>query len=170
MTMNETEKTQFERAANACESDLVHLVDKTSLLSAWGLASPYACRRNEVTPERHERDREDLRAEVRGFQLCCQWLALYRRRKTVNLSLGTSYGLKHAVEIWSGEYVTNGAFIAAVIHMGISYLSRPDSPNIKLAISRKLVDGARADGPDRSQLVPEPISPSAHAGSGNGLL
>ena len=50
--------------------------------------------------------------------------------------------------------MTNGAFIAAVIHLGISYLSHDDSPNIKLAISRKLVTGARTAGPDESKLVP----------------
>ncbi len=160
---------QIERVDSACESDLIRVVEGTPELSAWGLAGPPARRRNRVTLERHERDREVLKKEVRGFQLCCQWLALYRRRKTINLNLGTSYGLKHAVEQWSGEYLTNGAFIAAVIHLGISHLSRPESPNIKLAISRKLVEGARTAGPDKSKLVPG-YRPSAHADEGKGLL
>jgi hypothetical protein len=153
-------------------SDLVEVLARNTNLSAWGLGGPqsWVAKRNRRTVEHFEGDREYLKKEVRGFQLCCQWLALYRRRKTINLSLGTSYGLKHAVEQWSGEYVTNGAFIAAVIHMGIPYRSRADNPNIKIAISRKLVDGARTSRPDESKLVSGPIYPSASAGTRNGLL
>lgn len=47
----------------------------------------------------------------------------------------SSYGLKHRVEEWSGEYVCNGAFIAAVLYMGIPYRAYDDSPNIDVAIS-----------------------------------
>lgn len=141
--------------------DLIRVVEETPLLSDWGLADKNLCRRQGITPERFEQSRECLKKEVRGFQLCCQWLALYRGRKTINLRLGTSYLLKHYVESWSGEYVTNGVFIAAVIHMGIPFLARWDSPNIHVAISRKLVDGAKVDGPDKSRLVPGPKGPSA---------
>ena len=154
------------------KEDLIQVVDNHPDVSSWGVGGPqsWTARRNGRTPEHFEADRQSLREDVRMFQLCCQWLSLFRRRKTINLNLGTSYGLKHAVEEWSGEYIHNGAFIAAVFHLGIPYLSRADSPNIKIAISRKLVDGARTSGPDKSMLVSGPIYPSVHAGSGNGLL
>lgn len=154
------------------KADLIRIVDGNPDLSAWGFGGPqsWTARRNGRTLQHFESDRAALKEDARMFQLCCQWLCLFQRRKTVNLTLGTSYGLKHCVEAWSGEYVTNGAFIAAVLRLGIKYLRYADSPNIKLAISRKLVDGARTAGPDHSILEAGPIYPSVHAGSGNGLL
>jgi hypothetical protein len=130
------------------------VVDRTRLLSPWGLGDGYLCGRNGISRECFERGRQQIKEEVRGFQLCCQWLALYRRRKTVNPAIGTSYKLKHAVEEWAGEYVSNGTFIAAVIHLGISYTLCGDLPNIMIGISSKLVDEGRTGGPDKSSLVP----------------
>lgn len=58
-----------------------------------------------------------------------------------------SYYLKHVVERKCGEYISNGALIAAVKHLGIKLKYNPNSPNIGVAISEKcpviLADKAR---------------------------
>jgi len=98
-------------------------------LCAWGLADDYLRRRNGVSCKSP--------IDPEEFQVCLTWLSLCQVRKTVNPGIGSSYGLKHRVEHWSGRYVTNGAFIAAVIHLGIPFKRYPDSPNIHLALSGK---------------------------------
>jgi hypothetical protein len=50
--------------------------------------------------------------------LCMAWLEQFATpRKTVNPRMG-SYGLKHVVERWAGNYVSNGAFILAAHRLG----------------------------------------------------
>lgn len=87
-----------------------------------------------------EADRADILTNdrfLRMFQVCCAWLSLCKTRKTTNRKVGTSYALKHRAERYFGEYVTNGAFIAAVIHMGIPYKTFPNFPNIEVALSSR---------------------------------
>lgn len=116
--------------------DLLKVMEKEPWLCAWGLANEGLCKRMRRQGFVDcEQSREELKNKVRMFQLCCEWLSLCRVRRTVNLSIGTSYSLKHAVEKWCGEYIANGAFIAAVIHLGISYKSYNDSPNIHVGLS-----------------------------------
>lgn len=75
-------------------------------------------------PPRHEID------------LCKIWIATWTGpRKTVNLDYG-SYFLKHVVERWSGEYIPNGAFIAAAIEFGCKYIRQ--GPNARFNLSYKL--------------------------------
>lgn len=105
-------------------------------LCAWGLAVEPLRRRNGV--------RTKVPIDPEEFETCVDWLARCTLRKTVNLELGTSYGLKHQVERWAGRYVTNGAFIAAVIFLRIPFKCHPESPNIKVAISSKGLPGGTA--------------------------
>lgn len=76
------------------------------------------------------------------FSLCCEWLEGCNQRKTINTSF-SSYRLKHMVEAWaknSGRdnyYVSNGAFIAAAIHMRFDWQPDFDSPNVMFNISGK---------------------------------
>ena len=76
------------------------------------------------------------------FTLCCEWLKNCRQRKTINTSI-SSYTLKDMVEAWAKEsgrgnqYVSNGAFIAAAIHMGFDLKPDLDSPNARFNISGK---------------------------------
>lgn len=82
-------------------------------------------------------DIKDSAQFLRMFQVCCAWLSLCETRKAINPKIGTSYSLKHRVERYFGEYVTNGAFIAAVIHMEIPYRTFPDFPNVQVALSSR---------------------------------
>lgn len=70
-------------------------------------------------PRRHACDVE-LRdpPPEKQIALCVEWLKLYiTPRRTVNTK-ASSYGLKHTVETWAGEYISNGAFIAAAQRLG----------------------------------------------------
>lgn len=51
-------------------------------------------------------------------QLCKDWIVKFtKKRKTINTAIG-SYGLKHAVEQWANQYISNEAFIQATKDMG----------------------------------------------------
>jgi hypothetical protein len=68
---------------------------------------------------------EDLQKNLKQIALCADWLALQSRIKSVN-SRHSSYGYKHMVEGWTrakGEhaYISNGAFIAAAVGVGLVY-------------------------------------------------
>jgi hypothetical protein len=67
--------------------------------------------------------------------LCRRWLALYvQPRKTIN-PRRSSYGLKHTVEDWAGDYITNGAFIAAAIAEGYRIDQIGGGPNAHFNMS-----------------------------------
>jgi hypothetical protein len=69
-------------------------------------------------------------------QHCIDWLKEFAApRKTTNTRYG-SYGLKHIVEDWCGEYVCNGAMIEAVRRLGWDVVPEgPDSPNACFRLS-----------------------------------
>lgn len=70
------------------------------------------------------------------FNICWFWLGLCTKSSGhINYRIGTSYSLKHAVEGWIGRYISNGAFIAAVISLSIPYKAYDHSPNIHVALS-----------------------------------
>ena len=54
--------------------------------------------------------------EARQVVLCCDWL--HRRTEPAKTASRGSYGLKHVVERQVGEYVSNGAFLAAALALG----------------------------------------------------
>jgi hypothetical protein len=68
---------------------------------------------------------------------CRHWLST--RPRTANVRKAAySYRLKHEVESWAGDYVSNGALIVAAIEMGIAVRrATPSSVNAYLAISVK---------------------------------
>lgn len=69
------------------------------------------------------------------IKTCIEWLQqqeITKKVKTKNAI--TSYGWKHKAERAYKTYVTNGAFIAAVIYLGIPYEKIYDSPNIHVGI------------------------------------
>lgn len=68
----------------------------------------------------YSENKEALKRSFRQFQLCVQWLSQCKLRKKINKNYNSD-DLKHQVGKWAGEYVSNGAFIAAVIHLGIPW-------------------------------------------------
>ncbi len=72
---------------------------------------------------------------IKQFLLCQQWLSLMKYRKTCHTKY-TSYTYKHLVEEWADKYVSNGAFIAAVIASKIPYKEISRSTSCYLRISQ----------------------------------
>lgn len=70
--------------------------------------------------------RNDLFTYIKEIQLCSDWLGFQELGQKVTESSYSSYGLKHAVEFatqHAGDriYVSNGAFLAAVVIAGIPF-------------------------------------------------
>ena len=84
-----------------------------------------------------ERDREELRNDLAGFQAACVYLTYMKKTPEINMDI-SSYGYKHRVENMGYPYLFNGTFIAAAIHMGFKMDTRPDTPNAAFNISDPL--------------------------------
>lgn len=98
----------------------------------------------ESAPDDYSQKRKELENRYEEFKACCDWIEKYRFhpsekqfRKYVQVQTYSSYYLKHLVEKWSGKYISNGAFIAAVRFMDIP--SRPiyGTPDISVTIFLK---------------------------------
>jgi len=72
----------------------------------------------------------------RQFTSAVAWLNQCTRTANINWRR-SSYALKDEVEGWASHYVSNGAFIAAAIHLGYKTGRVGDSPNVCLNISTK---------------------------------
>ncbi|MFO8240164.1 MAG: hypothetical protein R6T90_04110 [Dissulfuribacterales bacterium] len=104
-------------------------------LCSWGLA-------NKPLLKFYGHNLADLRKSLRNrfeeFQLCCEWLSMCEARKTINYKKeGSSYYLKHVVKGWAGKYISNGVFIAAVIHCGLPYRGYDHSVNVHVGLSSR---------------------------------
>jgi hypothetical protein len=73
---------------------------------------------------------------IRQINTCINWLKGKKLKKTLNKNI-SSYGIKHILERELDTYVSNGCFIAAVIHLGIPYYRIPESPNIFIPIASR---------------------------------
>lgn len=69
-----------------------------------------------------------------GVVISREWLKHFERTKSPTKTHG-SYGCKHFAEKWAGQYVCNGALIAAAAGLGIKQrIDSAFSPNTLLAI------------------------------------
>lgn len=120
------------------QTDLLNAMEKEPSLTDFGMNIHHQYNKLSVDErkEQFNNERQALANNLKQFQLCCQWLEMCEPVKTINRDI-SSYGLKHKVEKHFGEYVTNGAFIAAVIHLGIPYKTWPNFPNVHIAISKR---------------------------------
>jgi len=86
------------------------------------------------------------------FLLALEYISRLEKRKSLNKN-STSYGLKHMVERYEGEYrksgriaigyVSNGMFIAAAIHAGLDMApSHYGSPNAVFNISQRSLNAS----------------------------
>ena len=76
-------------------------------------------------------DRARLAAATDQIDRAAAWLRLLPRVKAPNLS---SYWMKHVAEDWAGNYVSNGALIAAALMLGIVVV-RVDRHVSRLAVA-----------------------------------
>jgi hypothetical protein len=82
--------------------------------------------------------------------ICRDFLDRCDRTKTARVD---SYGLKHIIERWAGDYVSNGACLQAAVDLGL--LIKPygrGSCNADLGISRRSVKATYRSG----RTSPEP--------------
>ena len=127
--------------------ELKAAMEKEPLLTNWGIG-PYALNLPKEKDKRGQilkNDRALLADNVYEFRLACLWLKAQKKNKLINKRM-TSYGLKEYVEKWARNngferhYVSNGAFIAAAIHLGFKYeiFHMSKNPNVCINISSKL--------------------------------
>ena len=88
--------------------------------------------------EAFQRDRDALLGSVERFEAACGWIREnLQQRKSFNYGR-TSYGLKHIAEREIG-YITNGVFIAAMVHCGYSWQRVGMGPNARFNVSERAV-------------------------------
>ena len=92
--------------------------------------------------EDQNKKRKDLEYRCEEFRLCCEWIKKFSYKpseKRINKMSQTysSYYLKHLVEKWSSRYISNGAFIAAVIYLNIPYRRIFGTPDISVTLFLK---------------------------------
>jgi len=98
----------------------------------------------EAAPNDYREKRKDLENRYDEFKLCCEWIEKFRFhptekqfKKFVQVQTYNSYYLKHLVEKWSGKYISNGAFIAAVRFMELPFRPIYGTPDISVVIFLK---------------------------------
>lgn len=94
---------------------------------------------------------EDSRLPVNDeITICEEWLFKYTEPQKRYNDRHSSYGLKHQVEKWSNEYVSNGAFIFAAVSLKYPMKVLEDGPNaifgIKLLTPEEKWDHVRPSG------------------------
>jgi hypothetical protein len=116
------------------KDDIAAVVGKLPGLGASGLGRPE--RMGPGGRGAWHRQRADLLDDALGCTLAEDWLRGKARTKQPRWS---SYWLKHLLEAETGCYVTNGALIAAAVHLGFAYRAHPRSPNVNIGIAARSI-------------------------------
>lgn len=95
-------------------------------------------------PNDYRERRKKLEGRYEEFKTCCEWIEKFRYHpserefmKFVQIQTYSSYYLKHLVERWSGKYISNGAFIAAVKFFNLPFRHIYGTPDISVCIFLK---------------------------------
>ncbi len=119
-------------SADSAGSDLLRILDRYPTLSSYGLG------KGDLSVEELRMRRRDLLGNEGSFRAVCMWLRRLPAAEDIERSR-TSYALKHIVEREIG-YISNGVFIAAVLHADFRILKVDDSPNVYLNIDKQVWD------------------------------
>ena len=91
-----------------------------------------------------KKEEKNWRADMKSLRTCCEWIEKFRYHpserefmKFVQVQTYSSYYLKHLVERWSGKYISNGAFIAAVKFFNLPFRHIYGTPDISVCIFLK---------------------------------
>tara|TARA_R110000751_G_scaffold128534_3_gene230561 strand:+ start:947 stop:1348 length:402 start_codon:yes stop_codon:yes gene_type:complete len=115
-------------------NDLSKVLADNPLITAEGFEHGWKKTRPEYVP---------ARVNIEEMQGAVNWLKQADRRVSINKSY-SSYGLKHIAEKTAkGQYVSNGAFIAAAYFLGFTVKRIGSSPNARINISSKSVTKLR---------------------------
>ena len=95
----------------------------------------------EAIPENYPEKRKSLESRYDEFKLSCEWIGEYKFHPTekqfqkfVQVQTYNNYYLKHLVEKWSGKYISNGAFIAAVRFMKLPFRPIYGTPDVSVTV------------------------------------
>lgn len=106
------------------------LIEKHPHLCAWGWW-------NLMMEIDLEGDRGSLSLRFDEFSRSVEWLRQCRTTKAATQSSPSSYNLKHRAEDVTGDYICNGAMIAAALYLGVPVKAFPDSPNPGIGVSKR---------------------------------
>lgn len=95
----------------------------------------FGFRQRGTNPAVHDAHRKIDDEFLMEFCFAATWLV---RQRQVKRPQAGSYGLKHFAERSLGSYVSNGALIAAAIHLGFPIERRGSGPNASLGVARRL--------------------------------
>ena len=98
---------------------------------------------------RYEQDRASLYKNLDEIVKCIEWLDrfyVYSNRKKDETN---SYVLKHYVEKYSKEYISNGSFVTAYLMKDYEFKSETDNPNIFIRLQQKPLEDHRILYPSR---------------------
>lgn len=117
------------------ESHFTKIVQEEPNLTYVGFEDPSVSNFNE--------NRKILEHSFNEFKICCEWIEEFKTdlskkelrdynflKHNIN-----SYYLKHAIEKWAEQYVSNGALIAALIYFEIAYKPILGSPDVSAFIT-----------------------------------
>jgi hypothetical protein len=114
---------------------LAEVLDEHPTLGSFGFGVFFP--RSKTPAEREhelERYRAELRRAARDVDQVRGWLL--DNLKPIKTPTQSSYRLKHIAERALGRYVSNGELIAAALMAGYP-ISRPDGPNVNVAVSAR---------------------------------
>ena len=85
--------------------------------------------KNQKNP-RYKEQRVDLFRCLDEIDKCMEWLDKIYVPSSRKKDETNSYALKHYVEKYYGEYISNGAFVTAVMMKILDYRLEKDNPNL----------------------------------------
>lgn len=116
------------------ECDFLAIIDQHPKLCAWGWWDPQQGRLMKLELESNRNSPKSCFDE---FRRSVEWLAKCRTTKTATSESPNSYNLKHRAEKATGDYICNGALIAAAIFLNIQVKTFSGTPNPGIGISKR---------------------------------
>ena len=118
------------------ELEIKKILDKEPLLTNHGIGSHdnYFMYTVDTTNPHFIQHRSELLNKGAQIEACVKWLRKFESTKTINRSIGSSERLKSYVEKECKTYVTNGAFIAALIYLDIPFESFMNYPFVDVGL------------------------------------
>ena len=98
--------------------------------------------RNQKNP-RYKEQRVDLFQNLDEIDKCMEWLDRFYVSSSRNKDETNSYALKHYVEKYYREYISNGAFVTAVMMKNLNYNTVKDNPNVFIKLHAKPLEEHR---------------------------
>jgi hypothetical protein len=133
---------------NASEASFQKVLLKNPALCMMGMVSAESGKDRRID---FEGERRRLEGAFDEFAFCCDWLLDCTPLKRVSFVAPPSNILAPHIEKKTGRLVSNGALIAAVLHMRIPFHPLPGSPDVLVGISLRSPTLADLELPKRGR-------------------